>query len=64
MAEVLVFVSVCTARNREIRNFASSSDEYVDVGISVNLGFGLFKSACRVEIELGVEREVESTLLT
>lgn len=57
-----IFIPVCIARKSAIRNFASSSDEYVDVGTSLNLGFGLFKSACCVEIELGVETEAESTL--
>lgn len=35
----------CTACKSAARNFASSSGEYVDVGVLLNLGFGLFKSA-------------------
>lgn len=50
------------ARKSATRNFESSSDEYVDVGTSFNLGFGLFKSVRCVEIGLSVEAEVESIL--
>lgn len=50
-------------RSNAAKNFASSSGEYVEVETSFNLGFGLFKSVCRVvEIKLGVVVDVYLTL--
>jgi len=49
------------ARRSAAKNFASSSGEYVDVEISFNLGFGLFKRVVD-EIEFGVEADAEPIL--
>lgn len=58
---IYFYLPVCMARKSAAKNFASSSGEYVDVGMLFNLGFGLFKSVVD-EMEFGVEADAEPIL--